>query len=100
MSTIYRASRLTSGNRIFPASLEVEGHQIIYRKRRWLGSTVETINREHISSVRANHGMVFSSITIESSGGSQPIQINGLRKSKALKLEFAIRATQAPDDDH
>ena len=101
MSTIYRASRLTSGNRIFPASLEVEGHQIIYRKRRWFGSTVETINCEHISSVRANHGMIFSSITVESSGGSQPIQITGLSKGQARKLEVAIRATQAPEQhDH
>jgi len=97
MSTFYRASRLTSGNRIFPASLEVEGHQIIYRKSRWLGSTEETINCEHISSVRAYHGLIFSSITIESSGGSQPIQINGLRKSAARRLESEIRAAQAPE---
>jgi hypothetical protein len=46
--------------------------------------------------MRANHGVIFSSITIESSGGSQPIVINGLRKGDARKLEAAIRATQAP----
>jgi uncharacterized membrane protein YdbT with pleckstrin-like domain len=93
---IYRASRLTSGNRIFPASLDVEGHQITYRKRRWLGSTEETINCEHISSVRAQHGLMFSSITIESSGGSQPIQVTGLRKGDARAIEKDIKATQAP----
>lgn len=93
----YRASRLTSGNRIFPASIQVEGHQITYRKRRWLGSTEETINCDHISSVRTWHGVIFSSITIESSGGSQPIVINGLRKGDARKLEAAVKATQAPD---
>ena len=93
---IYRASRLTSGNRLFPSSLEVEGHQITYRKRRWFGSTEETINCDHISSIRANHGLIFSSITIESSGGSQPIYINGLRKGDARKLEAAVKATQAP----
>lgn len=93
----YKASRLTSGNRIFPASVLVEGHQITYRKRRWFGSTEETINCEHISSLRAYHGVIFSSITIESSGGSQPIVINGLRKGDARKLEAAVRATQAPE---
>ena len=96
MSTIYRASRLTSGNRIFPSSLEVEGHQITYRKRRWFGSTEETINVDHISSMRASHGLMFSSVTIESSGGSQPIVVTGLRKGDARKLEASVRAVQAP----
>ena len=93
---IYKASRLTSGNRIFPTSLNVEGHQITYRKRRWFGSTEETINVDHISSVRAQHGMMFSSITIESSGGSQPIQITGLSNGDAREIENAIKLTQAP----
>ena len=92
---IYKASRLTSGNRIFRTSLDVEGHQITYRKRRWFGSTEETINVDHISSVRAQHGVMFSSITIESSGGSQPIQITGLGTSDARAIEAAIKVTQA-----
>ena len=95
---IYKSSRLTSGNRIFRTSLDVEGHQITYRKRRWFGSTEETINVDHISSVRAQHGMMFSSITIESSGGSQPIVITGLHSSDAREIEKAIRATQAPEN--
>jgi hypothetical protein len=95
MSTIYRSSRLTSGNRIFTSSLEVEGHQITYRKRRWFGSTQETINVDHISSMRAYHGIFFSSVTIESSGGSQPIVVTGLKKSDARKLEAAVRAIQS-----
>jgi hypothetical protein len=92
---IYRSSRMTSGNRIFRTSLDVEGHQITYRKQRWFGSTEETINVDHISSVRAQHGVMFSSITIESSGGSQPIQITGLRKSDARAIETAIKTVQA-----
>jgi hypothetical protein len=92
---IYKSSRLTSGNRIFRTSLEVEGHQITYRKSRWLGSTEETINIDHISSVRAQHGVMFSSITIESSGGSQPIVIVGLHKADAREIENAIKANQS-----
>jgi hypothetical protein len=93
---IYKSSRLTSGNHLFPTSLDVEGHQITYQKRRWFGSTEETINVDHISSVRAIHGLVFSSITIESSGGSQPIVITGLSKGDAREIERAIKANQAP----
>jgi hypothetical protein len=95
MSTLYRSSRLTRGNRIFRSSLEVEGHQITYRKRRWFGSTEETINVDHISSIRAYHGIMFSTVTIESSGGSQPIVVTGLRKGDARQLEAAVRAIQA-----
>jgi len=98
MSTIYRASRLTRGNRIFTSSLEVEGHQITYRKSRWFGSTEETINVDHISSVRAYHGLIFSTITIESSGGSQPIVVTGLRKKDARQLEAAVREIQSASD--
>lgn len=96
---IFKSSRLTSGNHIFRTSLNVEGHQITFRKQRWFGSTEETINVEHISSVRAQHGVMFSSITIESSGGSQPIQITGLRNSDARAIETAIKAVQAQKDD-
>lgn len=95
MSTLYHASRLTRGNRIFRSSLEVEGHQITYRKRRWFGSTEETINVDHISSIRAYHGIMFSTVTIESSGGSQPIVVTGLRKGDARQLEAAVRAIQS-----
>jgi hypothetical protein len=95
MANIYRSSRLTRGNRIFPSSLEVEGHQITYRKRRWFGSTEETINVDHISSMRAYHGLMFSTVTIESSGGSQPIVVSGLRKGDARQLEAAVRAIQS-----
>jgi hypothetical protein len=93
---IYKSSRLTGGNRIFPTSLDVEGYQITYRKRRWFGSTEETINVDHIASVRTMHGLMFSSITIESSGGVEPIVITGLSKGDAREIEQAIKATQAP----
>lgn len=98
MSTIYRASRLTKGNRIFTSSLEVDGHRITYRKRRWFGSTEETINVDHISSIRAYHGILYSTVTIESSGGSQPIVVTGLRKKDARHIESAVREIQVASE--
>ncbi len=92
---IYKSSRLTHGNHIFPTSLDVEGHQITYTKRRWFGSTEETINVDHIASVRATHGMLFSSITIESSGGVEPIVVTGLSKGDAHAIDQAIKTNQA-----
>jgi hypothetical protein len=99
MATVYRASRLTSGNRIFPSSLTVDGNQIRYQKSRWFGSTEETINMQHISSLRVWHGVIWSKMTIETSGGSQPIQINGLGHGEADAIEAAVRKAQAEDKD-
>jgi len=95
MPSEYRASRLTSGNRIFPASITVDGNQIRYRKSRWFGSTEETINCQHVSSLRVWHGMIWSKMTIETSGGSQPIQINGLSRNEADEIEAAVRKAQS-----
>lgn len=94
MPSIYHASRLTRGNRIFPASITVDRNQIRYHKSRWFGSTEETINCQHVSSVRATHGMIWSNLTIETSGGSQPIQINGLSRSEAEAIEAAVKEAQ------
>lgn len=94
MPSEYRASRLTSGNRIFRASITVDGNQIRYRKSRWFGSTEETINCQHVSSCRVTHGMIWSNMTIETSGGSQPIQIHGLSRSAAEAIENAVRKAQ------
>ena len=95
MATVYRSNRLTSGNRIFPSSITVDGNQIRYRKSRWFGSTEETINMQHISSLRVWNGMVWSRMTIETSGGSQPIQITGLSHSAADEIETAVKKAQA-----
>lgn len=40
------------------------------------------------------HGMIFSNMTIETSGGSQPIQINGLSRRAAEAIEDAVRKAQ------
>lgn len=95
MPSEYRASRLTSGNRIFPARITVDGNQIRYTKNRWFGSTEEAINCQHVSSLRVWHGMIWSKMTIETSGGSQPIQINGLSRNAAEEIEAAVRKAQA-----
>jgi hypothetical protein len=95
MATEYHSSRFTSGNMIFPAHITVDGNQIKYRKNRWFGSTEEMINCQHVSSCRVAHGMIWSNMTIETSGGSQPIQINGLSRSAAEAIEAVVRKAQA-----
>jgi hypothetical protein len=94
MPTVYRSSRLTSGNRIFPSSITIDGDQITYRKNRWFGSTEEAINCSHVASLRSTHGMIWSKMTIETSGGSQPIVITGLSRNAAEAIEAVVRKAQ------
>lgn len=44
--------------------------------------------------MRATHGMIWSNLTIETSGGSQPIQINGLSRSEVEAVEAAVKEAQ------
>jgi hypothetical protein len=43
--------------------------------------------------------MIWSKMTIETSGGSQPIQINGLGHGEADAIEAAVRRAQAEQKD-
>jgi hypothetical protein len=90
----YRSSRWSSGNIFFPDSLTLSGDGILFRKGRLLGSSEERINYKAIASVRVRHGVFLSSISVETSGGSQPIFINGLWKSDARRVQDGIRVFQ------
>lgn len=94
MPDVYRASRWTSGNRIFPATLKVESDGVHFEKRRLFGARQEIINYRHISSVRINTGMFFASLLIETSGGSDPIDVTGLWKRDANAIRDAIQRMQ------
>jgi hypothetical protein len=91
---IYYASRLTSGNLFFPDAVILEDDGIVYRKRSLLGSREEHINYKAVASFRLTNGVFFSTVTIETTGGSQPIVVNGLWKSHARELQDVLREYQ------
>jgi hypothetical protein len=90
----YRSSRWSSGNMFFPDSLTLSGDGILFRKGRFFGSSEERINYKAIASVRVKNGVFLSNISVETSGGSQPIFINGLWKSDARRIQDGIRVFQ------
>lgn len=92
--TIYYASRMTSGNVFFPDEVVLESDGIVYLKRGLFGSRAEHINYRAIASFRVTHGIFFSTITIETTGGSQPIVVNGLWKEDAKELQEILREHQ------
>ena len=94
MDEQYTASRWTSGNHLFPDRVSVRADGVHYVKRRLIGSTEETINVRQISSIRLETGLLFATLTIETSGGSQPVIIHGLRKADAQRVQTLIQNLQ------
>lgn len=94
MDKQYTSSRLTSGNFLFPDRVIVADDGIHFIKNRFFGSDEEIISYGKIASVKVNSGILFANLTVETSGGSQPIFINGLPKNDAQEIKDAIRYYQ------
>ena len=90
----FKSSRWSSGNVFFPDSLTLASDGILFRKGAMFGSNEERIAYRALASVRVKHGMFLSDISLETSGGSQPIFMNGLWKSAAREIQETIRAHQ------
>jgi hypothetical protein len=88
------SSRWSSGNLFFRDSVILAADGIMFRKRSLFGSKEEHINYRAIASVRVTNGVFLSNVSIETSGGSQPIFINGLWKSDAKEVQDGIRTAQ------
>lgn len=90
----YQSSRWSSGNLFFPDRLTLSRDGILFQKRAMFGSREERISYRAIASIRVTNGMFLSDISVETSGGSQPIYMNGLWKSDARDIQATIRAFQ------
>lgn len=90
----YKSSRWSRGNLFFPDRLAVADDGIHFRKGALFGSQEEHINYRAVASLRVNNGIFLANIDIETSGGSQPIHINGLWKSAAREIQAAVQAAQ------
>ncbi len=90
----YRSSRWSSGNLFFPDQLTLAGDGMHFRKGALIGSQEEHINYRAVASLRIKNGIFLANLNIETSGGSQPIYINGLWKSAAREIQAAVQAAQ------
>jgi hypothetical protein len=90
----YKSSRWSSGNFFFPDRLMVAEDGLHFRKGALFGSQEEHIHYRAIASLRINNGVFLATMDIETSGGSQPIHINGLWKSAAREIQAAVQAAQ------
>ncbi len=92
---IFKASRWTRGNFLFPTYIEVSDKSVTRRKRSWFSQDEMTISISKIASVHVKTGLIWSDILIESSGGTDPLTSHGHTKADALRMKELINNAQA-----
>ena len=91
---VFRASRMSGGNRLFPTQVAITKDSVVQYKPKWIGHDEEVIHVAHIASVKIATGVVLSDIEIETSGGSDPIRCHGHLKGDAVKMKALIEQYQ------
>jgi hypothetical protein len=91
---VFRASRWTRGNRLFPIQVAVTPTSVVQHTPRWIGRQEESIHIAHVASVKVDTHLVFSDVIIETSGGSDPIVCHGHRKADAARIKTLIERYQ------
>ena len=91
---VFRASRLSAGNHLFPTQVLIAPTSVVQYKPRWIGREEETIHMAHVASVRINTGLLFSDLLIETSGGTDPVACHGHRKGDAVRMKTLIEQYQ------
>ncbi len=91
---VFRASRWTKGNRIWPTQVAVFPNRVVRYTPALFGHVEETVGIAQVASVSINSSLLFGDVIIETTGGSQPIRCHG--HSKADAEEIRRRITDAP----
>ena len=91
---VFRASRISSGNHLFPTQVLITPTAVVQYTPRWFGKREETIHMAHIASVKIETGLVLSDVFIETSGGTDPIACHGHRKADAGRMKDLIERYQ------
>jgi len=92
---VFRASRLSAGNRLFPTQVLITPTSIVQYTPRWIGRQQETIHMAHVASVKIDTGLLLSNVLIETSGGADPILCHGHRKGDAVRMQQLIERYQS-----
>ena len=86
----YTASRLTEGNKLFPAKIILEANGVTFKVPSFFSGEETTIPYSRISSVNVNSPFVgYSDIIIETTGEGK-IQVHGFSKDEVTEMKQII----------
>jgi len=91
---VFRASRMSSGNRLFPTQVAISPTSVVHFTPEWFGRLEHSMHMAHVASVRIDTNLMFSDVYIETTGGASPIKCHGHRKADAIRMKALIERYQ------
>jgi len=91
---VFRASRLSAHNHLFPTQVLISPTSVVHFTPRWIGKQEESIHMAHVASVKIDTRLLFSDVLIETTGGANPISRHGHHKSDAVRMKTLIERYQ------
>ena len=91
---IFRASRMSRGNRFFPTQVLITPTSVVHYTPEVVGRREQSIHIAHVASVSIDTNLLFSDVIIETSGGATPVRCHGHRKSDAARMKTLIEQYQ------
>jgi hypothetical protein len=91
---VFRASRWSRGNHLFPTQVVISPSSVVHYTPRWFGRREQSIHMSHVASVLIETNLFFSNVMIESSGGTDPVRCHGHRKHDAIEMKRLIEGYQ------
>ena len=91
---VFRASRMSSGNRLFPTQVAISPTSVVHYTPEWFGRLEHSMHMAHVASVRIDTNLMFSDVYIETTGGASPIKCHGHRKADAVRMKELIERYQ------
>jgi len=92
---VFRASRWTKGNHIWPTQVAVFPNRVVRHTPRLFGHFEETIGIDQVASVSVDSSLIFGDVIIETTGGSQPIRCHGHFRGDTDEIRRKITEAQA-----
>ena len=91
---VFRASRWSRGNHLFPTQVAITPTTVVHYTPEWVGRREQSIHMAHVSSVEIDTNLFFANVVIETSGGSEPVKCHGHRKRDAMDMKRLINEYQ------
>ena len=92
---VFRASRWSRGNHLFPTQVAITPESVVHHTPQWFGRREQSIHMAHVASVEVDTNLFFSNVVIETSGGSEPVRCHGHRKRDAIEMKQLIEKYQS-----
>ncbi len=92
---VFRASRWSRGNHLFPTQVAISPSNVAHYTPQWFGRREQSIHMAHVASVEIDTNLFFSNVVIQTSGGSDPVRCHGHRKRDAREMKRLINEFQS-----